>query len=87
MVQLFQALIFINLVLAAINLVPLPPLDGSKILMRFLPSKYLSHYLSLQRYGFIIIVILFATGGFSKIIWAPVKFLYGIFIFIPKLLL
>jgi Zn-dependent protease len=39
-VQLTRALIVINLVLASFNLIPIPPLDGSKILMRFLPPRY-----------------------------------------------
>ncbi len=84
--QLAQALIFINLVLASLNLIPIPPLDGSKILMRFLPPKYNPYFLMLERYGFLILIILLATGVFSSLIWVPVKFLYGIFLLIPRLL-
>jgi len=84
--QLVQALIFINLVLATLNLIPIPPLDGSKILMRILPLRYESYFHQLERYGFIIIIIFFATGLFSKLIWVPVKFLSGFFLLIPSLL-
>lgn len=84
--QLAQALIFINLVLATLNLIPVPPLDGSKVLMRILPIRYEPYFHQLERYGFIIIIILFATGLFSKLIWVPVKFLAGIFLLIPSLL-
>jgi Zn-dependent protease len=84
--QLAQALIFINLVLASINLIPIPPLDGSKILMRFLPPKYSPYFLQLERYGFLIIIILLATGVFSSIVWVPVKSLYSIFLLFPRLL-
>jgi Zn-dependent protease len=84
--QLAQALIFINLVLASLNLIPIPPLDGSKILMRFLPPKYNPSFLLLERYGFLIIIILLATGVFSSLVWVPVKSLYGIFLLIPRLL-
>jgi len=84
--QLAQALIFINLVLASLNLIPLPPLDGSKILMRFLPPTYDRYFLMLERYGFFILIILLATGVFSRLILAPVKFLYGIFLLIPAFL-
>lgn len=84
--QLAQALIFINLVLATLNLIPIPPLDGSKVLMRILPIQYEPYFHQLERYGFIIIVILFATGLFSKLIWVPVKLLAGIFLLIPSLL-
>ncbi|MFC1824460.1 site-2 protease family protein [Thermodesulfobacteriota bacterium] len=81
-----QALIFINLVLASVNLIPIPPLDGSKILMRFLPPKYHPHFLMLERYGFIILIILFATGVFARVISVPVEFLYSVFLLIPTLL-
>ena len=84
--QLANALIFINLVLAAVNLIPIPPLDGSKILMRFLPPKYDPYFLKLERYGFLILIILLATGAFSRLIWAPVKFLYGIFLVVSAFL-
>ena len=84
--QLAQALIFINLVLASLNLIPIPPLDGSKILMRFLPVKFNSYYLALERYGFLILIILLATGVFSSLVWVPVKFLYKIFLLVPRVL-
>jgi len=84
--QLAQALIIINLVLACLNLIPIPPLDGSKILMRFLPPQYDRYFMMMERYGFIILLILLATGAFSSLIWAPVKLLYGIFLLIPALL-
>lgn len=84
--QLAQALIFINLVLASLNLIPIPPLDGSKILMRFLPPTYDRYFMMLERYGFFILIILLATGVFSRLILAPVKFLYGIFLLIPTYL-
>lgn len=85
--QIAQALIIINLVLAILNLIPIPPLDGSKILMRFLPPEYDRHFLVLERYGFLILIILLSTGAFSSLIWVPVRFLYGIFLLIPTLLI
>lgn len=85
--QLAQALIFINLILGSFNLIPIPPLDGSKVLMGLLPDTYLPRYLALERYGFILIVILLATGAFSGIIMGPVRFLYRIFHIIPSFLM
>lgn len=64
---LFYA-IMINLVLAVVNLVPVPPLDGSKILAYFLPAQAASKYLSLERYGFLILMLLVVTGVFSRLI-------------------
>lgn len=86
MTQLAQAFIIINLVLACLNLIPVPPLDGSKILMRFLPSQYDRYFLMMERYGFLILVILLATGAFSSLVWGPVKFLYGIFLLVPTVI-
>ena len=84
--QLAQAFIVINLVLASLNLIPIPPLDGSKILMRFLPLEYERYFMVLERYGFLILLLLLATGAFSTLIWVPVEFLYSIFLLIPRLL-
>lgn len=82
--QFTQALFFVNLVLAALNLIPIPPLDGSKILMRFLPNTYLVHFLKLERYGFIILILLLATGTLANLINVPVAVLSHIFLAIPK---
>ena len=86
LIQLFKALVIINIVLACFNLIPIPPLDGSKVLMRFLPSKYESYYVMMERYGFLVIIILLATGAFSTLIWVPVNFLYNYFTVIPTTL-
>ena len=58
----------INLILAIFNLVPVPPLDGSKILASFLPDRQSLRYLSLERYGMIFVIILIVTGAFKLII-------------------
>ena len=53
--------ISINLVLALINLLPIPPLDGSRILTGMLPHYWAWQYNRLERYGFIILLILLYT--------------------------
>jgi Zn-dependent protease len=53
--------ISINLVLAMINLLPIPPLDGSRVLSGFLPSYWAWQYNRLEQYGFIILLILLYT--------------------------
>ena len=48
----------INIILAAFNLIPIPPLDGSKILMGFLPARVQSFLSRLEPYGLLIIIAL-----------------------------
>lgn len=60
--ELMAGIIFVNLLLAFFNLIPIPPLDGSRILDQFLPYKWSRVYNSLERYGFIIIFGLLYLG-------------------------
>lgn len=57
----------INLLLGFFNLIPIPPLDGSRILTGLLPEEYAYRINSIGRFGFIIIIILFISGVFSII--------------------
>ena len=58
----------INIILAAFNLIPLPPLDGSKILMGFAPPSIQKHLFRLERYGFFIIIGLLYLGVLNPVI-------------------
>ncbi len=87
--QFFQQLIIINIYLALFNLVPIPPLDGSKILMSFLPDSYLGVYQQLERYGPILLLMFIFLGVFRIIIFPLANFIlqfYSIIIsFLPGL--
>lgn len=61
----------INLGLAAFNLLPVPPLDGSKILAAFLPPKWEYKFSQLAHYGPFILIVLLLTGG-AQIIINPI---------------
>jgi len=58
----------INIILAAFNLIPLPPLDGSKILMGFAPPSIQNFLFRLERYGFFIIIALLYLGVLDPVI-------------------
>jgi len=64
---LLSAFVLYNLFLALFNLIPIPPLDGSRILMYFLPAPWRRLLLSVERYGFFIIVAIFYLGGIHLI--------------------
>lgn len=78
MQDILLAILRINLLLAIFNLLPIPPLDGSKVFSLILPEKEANTYLSLSSIGFFIIffLLLFPIGGFSlgELIFKLLKF-------------
>lgn len=60
--QFILIMIYMNIGLAAFNLLPIPPLDGSRILYAILPYRYMNAYYFLERYGMLIILVLIVTN-------------------------
>ncbi|MDO8430127.1 MAG: site-2 protease family protein [bacterium] len=71
---LLNIIVFVNILLAVFNLVPIPPLDGSKLLFALLPYRYASVQKFLEDYG-MMVLLFFIFFGFSLI--SPL--IYGIY--------
>jgi Zn-dependent protease len=78
--QFCLAVILINVVLAVFNLVPIPPLDGSKILFDFLPAKFNYIRKNLEQYGFVILLffVFFAIELISPVIFGLFRLFSGV---------
>lgn len=68
----------INIILGAFNLIPIPPLDGSKILMSFLPYQAQESLAGIEPYGFFILVVLLFTGLLNPVIDFMQNIIYGV---------
>lgn len=71
--------ILINLLLGVFNLIPIPPLDGSKVIASFLPQNLMEKLLEFERYGFIVILIFLYTGLLNTVFIPVVLFFIKIF--------
>jgi Zn-dependent protease len=64
---------FINVILAAFNLIPLPPLDGSAVIERFLPRRLFASWLKVRTYSMIVLlgIMLFFADALSRTVFTP----------------
>ena len=75
-----QTGVIINLALALFNLIPVPPLDGSKILLGFLPDPQAYKFAKLEPYGPIFLLILILSGIIGKVLFPIVFFLFRLIV-------
>ena len=68
-------MVFINLGLAVFNLLPIPPLDGSKVLYVFLPPRWMEAFYHLERFGMPILMILVIFGVVQRVMTPVVLFI------------
>ena len=75
LLQTSQIGVFFNIVLGIFNLLPIPPLDGGKIVEAFLPYRLAATFYDLEPYGFLILLTLIMTGMLTPIIGPPVLYI------------
>lgn len=68
--------ILLNLVLAVFNLIPIPPLDGSRVVSVLLPQELAERYDAIEPYGFFIVMGLIFTGILGKFLYPVVILIY-----------
>jgi len=66
--------VMINIVVGLLNLLPIPPLDGSRIVSWLLPTQWERYYQYIERYGFFILIALMMTDVLGDILGAPIGF-------------
>lgn len=68
LVNMLMITIQFNVIFGIFNMIPLPPFDGSKVLFYFLPQRFRGVMYTLERYSFIIILVIFCTNIASFVI-------------------
>ena len=72
-------IIIYNINFAIFNMIPLPPLDGSKVLMAFLPGKWAYKLMSIERYSFFILIALMMTPVLGYILIPLQRMVFAVF--------
>ena len=75
----FGGLTYYSVALAVFNLIPVPPLDGSRVLFAFLPSRYYFKVMQYERYIMLVFLVLVYTGAFDMILGTGVENVLKIF--------
>jgi len=77
--EMLQITSYLSISLAIFNLLPVPPLDGSKVVLSFLPDGAYIKLMRYERYGMIIMLVLVATGLLSRPLSSAINYVYSAF--------
>lgn len=83
---LLNVMVSINLSLAVFNLIPVPPLDGYKVLSALLPARHYFKLMQYERYGFIVLLLIIYLPVFNSLLSGAVYGIYGFLNFILNFL-
>jgi len=79
MPKVLETSVVFNLLLAVFNLVPIPPLDGSRVMAWLLPDSIRPGYVALERFGLILVlVVVFVVPGFEDLLGRGINTMWDV---------